>query len=103
MCSGFYRRRIATLRLLSRRESSDSSVHALHIHHAGLAALAVRRLRADAGDREVHVNLACFLEIQRAPDVLAFRQRPVQADEHDVLATGLELDGLTRLDLDAVG
>src|SRR3981081_2091260 len=59
-----------------------------------------RRRRSPKGlDREVDVDLAPLLEFQRAFDLLAFLERLLQAREHDVERSGLELDGLAGLDL----
>ena len=72
----------------------------LMVHlHAGRAA----SLRADTLDREIDLDLTGRLELQRGFDVVAFFERLLQADKHHMIAARLELDGLPRLDLDALG
>src|SRR4029079_7924618 len=44
-----------------------------------------------------------LLEHQRTLDLLANRERLLEAEQHDAKRAGLELDGLAGLDLDAVG
>src|SRR6185295_1498541 len=65
------------------------------------AGFALRRT-ANRLDGVFDVDLAGLLELQRALDPLALLERLADADEHQVIAAGLELDGLARLDLDAV-
>ena len=60
-------------------------------------------LRADAGDREVDIDLAGLGELQRGLEVIALHELFLQADEHHVVAAGIERDGLPRLDLEAAG
>src|SRR5688500_9799572 len=57
---------------------------------------------ADGFDGVFDLDLARLLELERALDGLALLERRGDADEHQVIAAGLELDGLSRLDLDAL-
>jgi len=59
-----------------------------------------RRRRAERLDRELDVDLAGFLELQSAFDLLALLQRLLQSREHHVERSGLELDRLAGLDLE---
>src|SRR5689334_18401675 len=68
---------------------------------AGAAVVACRR-PADRLDGVFDLDLAGLLELERALDPLALLERRGEADEHQVIAAGLELDGLAWLDLDPI-
>src|ERR1700694_5542983 len=82
-----------------------ASPHVLHPGHAVHVRLHVRHrgFLADGPDRVLHVNRAGFFELERARDLFALLERLLEIDEHQMIAVGLELDRLARLDLDAAG
>src|ERR1700704_1288932 len=70
----------------------------LHLH----AGHVVAPRPAHRGHIERDRHRAGLLECQRRLDVVARTERLFQADEHEVIRTGLQLDGLAGLDFEAL-